>query len=90
MLILCFKGGDNNNYYRFIVRFPIESDFLFITFRLNFFLSRMSSLSYPANTNVFLTLEQGCGSVIFVLMFRERSYMVLIILVSIIMFQERS
>ena len=35
----------------------------------------------PTNTNVFLTLAQGCGFVIFVFMFLERSYMVLILLV---------
>ena len=37
--------------------------------------------SFPANTNVFLTLAQGYGFVIFVFMFLERSYMVLIWLV---------
>ena len=46
--------------------------------------------AYPANTNVFLTLARGCGFVIFVLIFIKRFYMVLIILVSIIMLQERS
>ena len=35
----------------------------------------------PANTNVFLTLAQGCGFVIFASTFLERSYMVLIWLV---------
>ena len=34
-----------NIYYRFIVRFPIGLDFLFITFFLHFFLSWTSSLS---------------------------------------------
>ena len=36
---------------------------------------------YPANTIVFLTLAQGCGFVIFVFTFLERSYMILIWLV---------
>ena len=36
-------------YYRFVVRFPIWLDFLFITFRLHFFLSWMSSLSISSS-----------------------------------------
>ena len=36
-------------YYRFIVRFPIGLDFLFITFRLHVFLSLTSSMSISSS-----------------------------------------
>ena len=54
-------------YYRFIVRFPIGLDFLFIIFLLHFFLSWTSSLSISSSAisastlshHVFLGLPTG-------------------------------
>ena len=44
-------------YYRFIVRFPIGLDFLFITFLLHLFLSWTSSLSISSSTISASTLS---------------------------------
>ena len=46
---IVFKKCDNIYYYWFIVHFLIELDFLFITFRLHFLLSWMSSMSISSS-----------------------------------------
>ena len=69
--------GENVRY--FMNKYHISRDYW--NCPINILYNKIDLYSTPANTNVFLTFAQGCGFVIFVFTFLERSDMDLIWLV---------